>query len=197
MTVQLISHGDFILYGFISLWLFYGDFHCKTDGDTGCVICKICGIAAKLARHRGQKQFLRVCRPDIKLLCQDKQNGGKDNCVQSPIHPALARPHGKSRLTGDKQRGGERRGRGGERKGREREEGGWANEIEIKRKRETTKINHKIHRKQLDAQQLQSQPPSAEILSVFSTLLFLSWSVLAPTLVTHLDEPSTFKWQPA
>lgn len=117
MTVQLISHGDFILYGFISLWLFYGDFHCKTDGDTGCVICKICGIAAKLARHRGQKQFLRVCRPDIKLLCQDKQNGGKDNCVQSPIHPALARPHGKSRLTGDKQRGGERRGRERERKG--------------------------------------------------------------------------------
>lgn len=110
--------------------------------------------------------------------------------MQSPIHPALARPHGKSRLTGDKQRGGERRGREGE-------EGGWANEIEIKRKRETTRINHKIHRKQLDAQQLQSQPPSAEILSVFSTLLFLSWSVLAPTLVTHLDEPSTFKWQPA
>lgn len=37
----------------------------------------------------GQKQFLRVfffffCRCGIKLLCQDKQNGGKDNCAQSP-----------------------------------------------------------------------------------------------------------------
>lgn len=35
-----------------------------------------------------QKQFLRgfffFCRCGIKLLCQDKQNGGKDNCEQSP-----------------------------------------------------------------------------------------------------------------
>ena len=51
--------------------------------------------------------------------------------MQSPIHPALAWPHGKSRLTGDKQRDRERRGRDRE---RQREEGGWANEMEIKKK---------------------------------------------------------------
>lgn len=116
-------------------------FHCKIDGETRCVICEICGVVARLARHEGQKQFLRVCRSDIKLLCQDKQNGGKDDCVQSPIHPALAWPHGKSRLTGDKQR--------------EKEwEGGWANEIEIKRRGTggITGINCKIHKKQLDVQ---------------------------------------------
>lgn len=38
---------------------------------------------------------------------------------------------------------------------------------------------------------------SSDTVCVCSTLLFLSWSVLAPTLVTHLDELSTFKWQPA
>ncbi len=98
-VLKLLLCGVFILYSLISL--FHNEFHCKSDGEMQCVIC---GIVARLARHKGQKQFLRVCRSDIKLLCQDKQNGGKDNYVQSPIHPALAWPHGKSRLTGDKQR---------------------------------------------------------------------------------------------
>ena len=70
------------------------------------------------ARREGQKQFLRVCRfSDIKLLWHNKQNGGKDDCVQSPIHPGLAWPHDKSRLTGDKPReresGGETETEGG------------------------------------------------------------------------------------
>ena len=38
---------------------------------------------------------------------------------------------------------------------------------------------------------------NATTVSLASVLLFLSWSVLAPTLVTHLDELSAFKWQPA
>lgn len=80
----LLKMKTFILWSLISLKLFYDVFHIRSDGETQCVICEICGIAAGLAWHVGQKQFLRVCRSDIKLLCQDKQNGGKDNCGQSP-----------------------------------------------------------------------------------------------------------------
>lgn len=118
----------FILNSLISLKLFHDKL--KNDGEARCVICEICEIVARLAPHEGQQQFLRVCQFDIKLLCQGKQNGGKDNCVKSPIRPALAWPHGKSRLTGIS---------------RERVGGVWANEIEIKRQ-EMGGINRKIHK---------------------------------------------------
>lgn len=58
------------------------------------------------------ERFQRVCHRDSRLLCQDKQNGGKGDCVQWPT-PSLQHWHNhaaKSRLTEDKQRARDRLG---------------------------------------------------------------------------------------
>lgn len=58
-VVKLVFAGDFIYYCLISARLFYVCYY-KSDGKTPCIICKICGIVAKLAWHKGQKQFLSL-----------------------------------------------------------------------------------------------------------------------------------------
>lgn len=75
---------------------------------------RLCNLWNNNQAEAGDEWFQRVCRHDIKLLFQDKQNGGKDNCVHCPT-PSIQHWHdhvAKSRLTEDKQRARDRGGLG-------------------------------------------------------------------------------------